>query len=389
MKNLKTKTAWCLGALVVLFAVSSGMGQTIRLKDKATIPAGEDVRLGIIATISGVEGRAAERLAETIIAPKGEDKRTVKAENVLMAVISQYGPGGVANTLQIVGSASCEVTVGPADATSYAPKIQPIDARSDRAIAMAAVMSTEPVKAPVATPDANPASPKANTSAEKMGKLAQLLTDRMVQENGAREEDLRVSFETISPLLDVAAGANQKWQFRPLNHSSLGTVQYEAQLIEGAKVVQKLNVQMRVLRRADVLVAAGPISKSDVITKDLYRVEETWLDRKMQTLVAREADVLGMEATRPVAAGSPLDQRDFRGVEMAPRGEVISVIFLSGGLKVQSKGRAMETGRLHDQIKVRNESTNETYQATVIGKDLAVVGGNIDAATEKALCEGH
>jgi flagella basal body P-ring formation protein FlgA len=389
------------GTLFIMLA-SAALGQTIRLQDKASVPAGEDVRLGQVATISGTDARTAERLADTVVLARAADgtdaaaARTLKAEQVLMAVIQQQGPGGLAARLQITGSASCQVTAAAAPAASGEVRTSTTGAysgpetASDRPIAMAAVMSAAPAKPePTPTQTASISNAVAPTGTPSKDTLAQLLARRMAEENGATEDDLRVSLETISPLLDQAASAKQKWQFRPLTRATLGTVQYEAQLIEGARVVQKVNVQMKVLRRAEVLMAAAPISRGDIITKDHFKVEETWLDRKMPTLVLREADVLGMEAQRPVATGAMLDQRDFRPAELVARNEMITVIFVAGSLKVQARGRAMESGRLHDLIKIRNETTGETYQATVIGKLLTVAGGTVDAATEKALREGH
>jgi flagella basal body P-ring formation protein FlgA len=388
-----------VGVVAVLLIGANAFGQTVRLRDKVVVSADEDVRLGQVATISGTDARTAERLADTVVLARGtgDAVRSLKAEQVLMAVIQQQGPGGIANRLQIAGSASCEVALGASAAPAGGPNNiathEPATAGageggSDRAIAMAVVMSTEPARPEPA--DASPrATPSTVAEAPNRQTLARLLMQHMREENAAGEDDLRVSFETISPLLDQVAGPKQKWQFRPLNRTTLGTVQYEAQLIEGVRVVQKTNVQMKVLRRAEVLTAVATILRGDVITKEHFKVEEAWLDRKMPTLLVRDADVLGLEAQRPVAVGSMLDQRDFRPVELAPRGETLTVIFIAGSLKVQAKGRAMESGRLHDMIKIRNETTGETYQATIIGKSLAVAGGNIDAATEKALRDGR
>ncbi len=50
-------------------------------------------------------------------------------------------------------------------------------------------------------------------------------------------------------------------------------------------------------------------------------------------------------------------------------------------------GRAMQTGKLHDQVRIRNEETREEYEAILIGKSLAVVGGTLTDAQEKLLRE--
>ncbi len=42
-----------------------------------------------------------------------------------------------------------------------------------------------------------------------------------------------------------------------------------------------------------------------------------------------------------------------------------------------------------DLVQVKNENTNETYQATLIGKRIAVVGGTLSEADEKLLREAR
>ncbi len=66
---------------------------------------------------------------------------------------------------------------------------------------------------------------------------------------------------------------------------------------------------------------------------------------------------------------------------------MITVYFISGSLKVQMNARAMKNGKLHEQISVKNENTQQTYEAVLIGKNLAVVGGNLTSAQEAKLRE--
>jgi flagella basal body P-ring formation protein FlgA len=227
----------------------------------------------------------------------------------------------------------------------------------------------------------------APTKAAPAATLAKLLVAEIQQNLNVGADDLRVSFSTASPALDQPTPAGKKWVFRSLTRTFLGTVQFEAQLVDGVRIVQKLNIQGQVLKRQEVLTAIAPLSRGDVVTKEYFRSDEAWLDRQLPTLLQNEKDVIGQEALRPVAVGSMLDGRDFKPVEMAARGDAVSVIFIHGNLKMQMRGFAMESGKLHDSIQVRNDGTNETYQATLIGKRLAVVGGVLDEAQEKQLRE--
>jgi flagella basal body P-ring formation protein FlgA len=147
-----------------------------------------------------------------------------------------------------------------------------------------------------------------------------------------------------------------------------------------------VTVQARVLRRVVGLVATRVIEKGEVLTGENMRMEERWVDRKVATWLGKAEDVMGWEAMRPVAGGSALDGRDFRPLDLAARGDLVTVYFVASGLRVKSSGRALESGRLHDRIGVRNETTGEKYEGTLIGKRLLAVGP-VDEKMEKQLRE--
>src|SRR5690349_5498375 len=122
-----------LAGVVGVLVCGMAQGQVIRIKGQATAEAKQDVRLGDVATVTGVDSRQAEQLADTVIVAGIEKPATIKAEAILMALIAQRGPGGaVGNNLQIGGSAACEITV--------------VDSK---AMAMGAVNAAEVLAAPV------------------------------------------------------------------------------------------------------------------------------------------------------------------------------------------------------------------------------------------------
>jgi flagella basal body P-ring formation protein FlgA len=370
--------------LFVGFAVSvagmsgpGAMGQVIRLNAKAAAEVRQNIRLGDIATVKGTDTSTAETLENLVILPELGGSRSIRAEAVLLAVITQVGPGSLADHLQIAGSATCDIEVGKPETSSV--KGSP-----------SATLQAQSPANPGATPGqaANQAAaPDARGKPAAAPLLSQLITSELEQELAAGPDDIRVSFDTMSPLLDQAPPGNRKWVLRPLMRVPLGSVQIDAELVEGVRVVQKLSIQVQVLKRETVLVAATPIARGSVVTQSNFKSEDSWMDRAMPTLLREQKNVIGLEALRDVAVGSNLDSRDFKPVSMAERGDTVTVIFIHGNLKVQMKGRAVGEGKLHDTIQVKNEVTNEVYDAVLIGKRLAVVGGTLDEAQEAKLRE--
>jgi flagella basal body P-ring formation protein FlgA len=365
-------------AALLLASQAPASAQVIRIRKEITVEFPRDIRLGDIATVTGADRDTAQSLANTVILAGIDGDRNIRTESVLLALMSQRGAGALGN-LQVTGSAQCTVKFAPTNpAADLALKNGP--ASSPLAEKPPPPSTTDPIITASVVPRA------AENPAQSLT-LSKLIAARVQKELNVPPDDVHILINTISPLLDAPVAPNRRWICRPMSRTILGTVQFESQLLEGSRIVEKLTVQARIERRQKVVIAIGRLERGDIVTAKNVRLDEAWLDRTMPSLFATDKDVVGLEAQRSIDVGSMLDQRDFKSALMASKNDAITVIYLSGALKVQMRGRAMEDGKLHDQIAVRNELTGERYQVVLIGKRLAVVGGTLDAAEEQKLRE--
>lgn len=343
--------------ICVCGVVGPAMGEVVRLREQVSVEKGADVRLGEMATVSG--GAAGERLANVVVVSGVAGPLKVKAEAVLMAVIAQQG-AAASTELELSGAAVCDIQVAGAKAAATEKP--------------AAIVET---KKPAAAPAVAKAPPVETAKPAEIGggsSLAEVMTARIIKELDAPKDDVRVTIETVHPLVNRPAGAGREWLVRPLTRSFMGTVQCEAQLVEGEKVLQRMTVTAHVEKRARLTVATRPLGRGEIVTEESVKEEDVWLDRAAPTVFTAAADAIGLEAKLPVAAGQRLDQRDFKASELAAKGDDLRVIFMIGALKVEGHGKALEAGTMNSQIQVKNEKTNQTYQATLVGKRLVVVG---------------
>jgi flagella basal body P-ring formation protein FlgA len=81
-----------------------------------------------------------------------------------------------------------------------------------------------------------------------------------------------------------------------------------------------------------------------------------------------------------------LDQRDFKPALMTHKGDALTVVYVSGPLEVQVRGRAMTDAKLHDAVDVRNDSTGEKFSAVMIKRGVGVAGA-VTAEQEKRIRE--
>ena len=108
-----------------------------------------------------------------------------------------------------------------------------------------------------------------------------------------------------------------------------------------------------------------------------------WLDRALPNLLPQSQTILGMESVRPLGIGAMLELKDFRPAILAARNDQLTILYRTGTMEVKMLARAMEEGKLNDQIQVRTEGAGEMYQATLIGKRLAVVGTQTPSHTQE------
>ncbi|MGN6369960.1 MAG: flagellar basal body P-ring formation chaperone FlgA [Phycisphaerae bacterium] len=380
-----------IAVVMMVLGASCAFGEVIHLESRAVVNRGEDVRLGNIATITGADEATAARLADIVVMSDVESDKKVSADSVLMAISAQLGAGRVAQQLEVSGAATVEVVVGEGAGNS-AFRIQNSEGRAGGKGVVAGGSEQQQGAMPVVLASAGSSAEGADAQVEGVETvtgetLGELIVDEVGEALGVSKEGYRVRFDSVNPLLNEAAPAGARWEVRALTQSTLGTLPFSAELMQGPRVLKRTMVQAIAEKKTTVLCATSQIHVKGVVTKDQFRTQEVWLDRNMPTLFSNAADVVGLEAQRELMAGSMLDQRDFKPVMMANTGDVITVVFVAGALKVQMTGRAQASGKLHDMIGVRNEATGQEYQATLIGKSLAVIGPTPDEATEKKLRE--
>lgn len=124
-----------------------------------------------------------------------------------------------------------------------------------------------------------------------------------------------------------------------------------------------------------LLAAAGPLAPAAADTPVLARTVE-----KGETLSAsdftsaalppaaargatRPGDAEGQEATRRLAAGSPVRASDIAAPRIIKRGEAVVIALVSGGLRITATGRALADAGKGEPVRVLNLSTNRTLNA--------------------------
>lgn len=91
---------------------------------------------------------------------------------------------------------------------------------------------------------------------------------------------------------------------------------------------------------------------------------------KEHETMRRAADMIGMEATRTLYKGQPIDEDDLRPPTLVKRNAIVQMEFTKGPMTIMAEGRALDKGGMGERIRVMNLLSKRVVTATVFGADL-------------------
>ncbi len=109
-----------------------------------------------------------------------------------------------------------------------------------------------------------------------------------------------------------------------------------------------------------------PLRESDIIAR------QTRINRP-GVYASRPSEVVGRSLRKNLSQGEAVPLDLLVNVPIIERGKSVTIIVRSGGIMVKTKGEALESGALGQQIKVRNLSSKTIVTAVVMAKDTVEV----------------
>ncbi|MGL4238149.1 flagellar basal body P-ring formation chaperone FlgA [Tabrizicola sp.] len=130
-----------------------------------------------------------------------------------------------------------------------------------------------------------------------------------------------------------------------------------------------------------VVALAQPVNAESVVATRTIRAKALIAPEDL-TLVSAElpgalgdpAEAVGLEARVAIYAGKPVRPSDLRPPTLVERNQLVSLVYLSGGLAISTEGRALASGSEGDQVRVMNLGSRNTVMGR-IGPDGAVYVG--------------
>ncbi|MDR2613131.1 MAG: flagellar basal body P-ring formation chaperone FlgA [Deltaproteobacteria bacterium] len=157
-----------------------------------------------------------------------------------------------------------------------------------------------------------------------------------------------------------------EWRFSPQPSSNpnylTGTVYFTADGREAGRVRVTAQIELQV----PALVAARDLPRGHVLAEEDLAESYAPFARARGALT-EASQAAGQTLKTSVRAGSPVRDRDLVRTAMVAKGETVTIVAQSGGLRVTALGQAREDGALGQTISVMNQDSKKTISAKVIG----------------------
>jgi flagella basal body P-ring formation protein FlgA len=210
-------------------------------------------------------------------------------------------------------------------------------------------------------------------------RLREMLIDHLAARLRMPLSGLTVDFRPEDrPLLDLVEGTAE-FDIKPLR-GDLGPVAWQVDITVG-RHTRTATVVGNARAWVNQVVLARPLSGKQLITEMDVEERPMLVDRTMTEPPLAMQQVVGQQASRDLRIGTVLTARHVDPVQLARAGQSITVVIRRGSMEIKTVATALSAGTYGSAIKVRNESTRQVLEATLVGPQLAVVG---DAGTDVA-----
>lgn len=114
------------------------------------------------------------------------------------------------------------------------------------------------------------------------------------------------------------------------------------------------------------LVAARPLARGERITASALKSRAVEINATRRSPIREKAQLIGMEMRRGINTGTVFTADLLTAPEAIERGDHVVITAKTGGFSVRSRGKALSSGSIGEQVMVENLSSTRTVRARII-----------------------
>ena len=364
-------------------------GAILELRGEAAITGGE-VKLKQICRWADADKAAFEPVADLIVVRLGVGSAFRSLGLKELQTLLQDAGVNLA-VIRFAGTTSCTISRNDVAVDEHTGLQDWVDARLGKNPAPPAVVIPQPIVSQTPTGTAQTAAvmqPALVKEPVENHALRTLLIADLAERLTLDPASIQMKFSPADEKVLSLCEPQFRFSVDGQRARSLGSVSWEVTIIaEGAK--QKTTIDATARAWQDQLVVIKPMVYHQTIrTEDLTdrrALVEQW--NGDETL--KREQVIGQWAAQDLRAGSILTPRLVEAAPLVKTGQLVTVTAEQGTVQIRAVARAMEGGSFGQTIKLKNETTGETYEATLTGPQTAKVSATVTGERPHVAAAGN
>jgi flagellar basal body P-ring formation protein FlgA len=147
----------------------------------------------------------------------------------------------------------------------------------------------------------------------------------------------------------------------------------DVDLVQEGGVVASVPARLDVVANGPVAVLRHAVPRGTVLGSGDVAIEERELTGLSGNLITALADAIGKETRTALSAGTPLTVTALASPLLVRRGDVVTVIIETPGMRLSTPGEALEGGITGARIRIRNRTSQQELSGQVVERGIVLV----------------
>jgi len=189
---------------------------------------------------------------------------------------------------------------------------------------------------------------------------------RIILQRGPwQPEEIEVRVSSFTPL-SLPPGRVNFRVLKPQRGITPGFRSFLLEVIVEGKEQTRVWVRSEIRVIREVVVISRPLARYQVISAEDVRLEKRDVSSLTIRAITEIDESIGKRATRAIGVNEILTSSMAELPKVVRRGNTVSMIYESFGLKAETRGRALEGGRVGDIIRVKNLSSGKALEGLIL-----------------------
>lgn len=194
---------------------------------------------------------------------------------------------------------------------------------------------------------------------------------RFVKQIYNEDDDVRVKFNPITISRNGRTKVKNISFLEMPDANGAGICSLEVEQNGGR--TRSIQVPFKVFAKRKIFMLRHPGKQGDTIRKADVTVKEVYLTGRNNEYPAAIEEVAGMVLKRDIASNTVITKQVLEDRIALQRGDLVNIVVENKRFFVQTKGKAIDKGRIGDTVRVKNVASGREIAGKVAGSNTVVV----------------